>query len=276
MSEGNKRMLSRICIFIILSFFVVFFLLPIIWLMITSFKPRAEVLSTGLPSVWGLDSYVEVFTLYKFTQFFPNTVIVATVTTIFVALIAVPGAYGFCKFPYRGSRQIFMVCVLLRMVPFIALMVPLYIYLSNMRLINTLWALIIANITFNLPLSLWIMEGYFRGLPDELLEAASIDGAGRMYTLVRIAVPVSLPSIATVVILTFLTTWKEYLFAFVNSATDASKTVTVGIAMLTQDYGIRWDLMSAAGTICIVPVLIIAVCFQKYIIKGMTLGSVKG
>jgi multiple sugar transport system permease protein len=94
--------------------------------------------------------------------------------------------------------------------------------------------------------------------------------------MIKIAVPIALPSIATVVILTFLTTWKEYMFAFVNSATDASKTITVGISMLTQDYGNRWDLMSAAGSVCIAPVLVIAICFQKYIIKGMTLGAVKG
>lgn len=269
-------MAAQSFIYAILGVCVLFFLFPIVWLMITSFKPRAEVLSTNLPSVWRLNSYIEVFTLYNFAKFFPNTVIVSAVTTVFVAMIAVPGAYGFCKFPYRGSRQIFIVCVLLRMIPFIALMVPLYIYLSKMALINTLWALIIANITFNLPLSLWIMESYFHNLPNELLEAAYIDGAGRMYTLIKIATPVSLPSISTVVIMTFLTTWKEYMFAFVNSATDVSKTITVGISMLTQDHGIRWDLMSAAGTVCIVPVLVIAVCFQKYIIKGMTLGAVKG
>lgn len=276
MNSVTKSRILHSFIYLVMGIFVVFFLFPIIWLAITSFKPKAESLSTTLPSVWTIASYLEVFNQYSFAKFFPNTVIVSLVSTLFVAIISVPGAYGFSKYPYKGSRKIFMLCVLLRMIPFIALMVPLYIYLSKMGLINTKEALIIANITFNLPLSLWIMESYFRDLPDELIEAASIDGAGHMLTLVRIVVPVALPSIATVVILTFLTTWKEYMFAFVNSATDASKTITVGISMLTQDYGIRWDLMSAAGTVCILPVLVIAVCFQKYIIKGMTLGAVKG
>lgn len=276
MNRKKKAKLVHAMMYVVMVIFVIFFLFPIIWLAITSFKPKAEVLTNSLPSVWSMTSYIEVFNQYNFAKYFPNTVIVSLTSTLFVAIIAVPAAYGFAKYPFKGSRKIFTSCVLLRMIPFIALMVPLYIYLSRMGLINTIKALIIANITFNLPISLWIMESYFRGLPDELIEAASIDGSGRMLTLVKIVVPVALPSIATVVILTFLTTWKEYMFAFVNSATDASKTITVGISMLTQDYGIRWDLMSAAGTVCIIPVLIIAVCFQKYIIKGMTLGAVKG
>ena len=276
---SNKKtnfVISRIVMYVILIVFLVFFLFPIIWLAITSVKPQAETMSPTLPSRLTMASYVETFTRYSFAKYFPNSVIVSVLSTLLVAIVAVPGAYGFAKYKYKGCRTLFMGCVLLRMVPFIALMVPLYIYLSNLGLINTKTALVIANMTFNLPLSLWIMESYFREFPNELIEAASIDGSGRIGTLIKIVAPISLPSISTVVILTFLTTWKEFLFAFISSASDESKTITVGIAALTQDYGIRWDLMSAAGTVCILPVLIIAICFQKYIIAGMTVGAVKG
>ena len=254
---SNKKtnfVISRIVMYVILIVFLVFFLFPIIWLAITSVKPQAETMSPTLPSRLTMASYVETFTRYSFAKYFPNSVIVSLLSTLLVAIVAVPGAYGFAKYKYKGCRTLFMGCVLLRMVPFIALMVPLYIYLSNLGLINTKTALVIANMTFNLPLSLWIMESYFREFPNELIEAASIDGSGRIGTLIKIVAPISLPSISTVVILTFLTTWKEFLFAFISSASDESKTITVGIAALTQDYGIRWDLMSAAGPVCILPV----------------------
>jgi ABC-type glycerol-3-phosphate transport system permease component len=155
-------------------------------------------------------------------------------------------------------------------------MLPLYIYISRLRLMNTKTALIIANTIFNLPLSLWILESYFRSLPDEMLEAARIDGASRMGVLLRIVIPVSGPSISTAIILTFLNTWNEFLFAFVTAANDRARTMTVGIALLSQQYGIRWDLMTAAGMLYMIPMLIFVICFQKYIISGLTLGAVKG
>lgn len=269
---------NKVIIYLILLFFVFFFLFPILWLILTSIKPQSQVMQPNFPTPASItpDSYRELFSRYAFNKYYMTSIIVSAASTLLVALVAVPAAYGFSKYPYKGSGKCFIACVLLRMVPFITLMVPLYIYMSRLGLINTRMALVIANTTFNLPFSLWIMESYFRTFPNELIESASIDGSGRMGTLIRIVVPVSLPSISTVVILTFLNTWKEFLFAFVSSATDTSKTITVGIAMLTQDYGIRWDLMSAAGTACILPVLVIAIVFQKYIIKGMTVGAVKG
>jgi ABC-type glycerol-3-phosphate transport system permease component len=162
------------------------------------------------------------------------------------------------------------------MLPFITLMLPLYIYISRLHLMNTKMALVIGNTIFNLPLSLWILQSYFQSLPDEMLEAAKIDGESRIGILTRIVVPTSMPAISTAVILTFLGTWNEFMFAFVTSASDQARTMTVGIALLATQYGVRWDLESAAGMIYVVPMLIIVIAFQKYIVSGMTLGAVKG
>lgn len=141
---------------------------------------------------------------------------------------------------------------------------------------NTKLALVIANTTFNLPMSLWIMEACFQGLPHELIDAAAIDGASRMKTFLQVMLPVSKPSIATIVILTFLNAWNEFMFAFICTSSENAKTITVGMTMLTQEKGIRWDLMAAAGSLYIIPMLIIVIIFQKAIVRGMTLGSVKG
>ena len=141
---------------------------------------------------------------------------------------------------------------------------------------NTKLALIIADTTFNLPMSLWIMEACFEGMPRELVDAAEIDGASRMKTFLQVIIPIAKPSIATVVILTFLNAWNEFMFAFISTSSEKAKTITVGMTMLTQEKGIRWDLMAAAGSLYIIPMLIIVVIFQKSIVRGMTLGSVKG
>ena len=135
---------------------------------------------------------------------------------------------------------------------------------------NTKLALVIANTTFNLPMSLWIMEACFQGLPHELIDAAAIDGASRMKTFLQVMLPVSKPSIA------FLNAWNEFMFAFICTSSESAKTITVGMTMLTQEKGIRWDLMAAAGSLYIIPMLIIVIIFQKAIVRGMTLGSVKG
>ena len=259
----------------LILFFIVFFL-PIVWLGITSFKPQEEIYIPALTKTPVLTSYKTVLTRYAFDKYFINSLSVALITTSLVIVVAVLGAYGFTKHQYPGSKRIFFSCVILRMLPFITLMLPLYIYVSRLKLMNTKTALVIANTIFNLPLSLWILESYFRSLPDEMLEAARIDGASRMGVLLRIVVPVSGPSISTVIILTFLSTWNEFLFAFVTTANDRARTMTVGIALLSQQYGIRWDLMTAAGMIYMVPMLIFVICFQKYIISGLTLGAVKG
>ena len=272
----SKRKIRTVIIYLILMAATVFVLVPIIWLIITSFKPRGEIYMPSMPSKWVLDSYSELLQNFSFDKYFKNSLIVASVTTVLVCIVSIPAAYGFANYRYCGSRKIFTGCVFLRMFPFITLLIPLYIYISKLGLMNTKLALVIANTTFNLPMSLWIMEACFRGLPNELIDAASIDGASRIKTFLQVMLPVSKPSIATIVILTFLNAWNEFMFAFICTSSENAKTITVGMTMLTQEKGIRWDLMAAAGSLYIIPMLVIVIIFQKAIVRGMTLGSVKG
>jgi len=256
-----------------LSSFVLF---PIIWLVITSVKVRSEIYISKLPSSISLLSYITVLKEYRLEKFFFNSIIIAMTTTILVVIIACLGGYGFSKFKYPISDKIFLICVLLRMLPFVTLMIPLYLVIAKLGLTNSKFALIIGNTAFNLPMGLWLMETFFRDFPDELLEASYIDGASNLKALINIALPISKPSISVVAILTFITTWNEFMFALVVTSDNSSQPLTVGISMLTQQYGVRWDLMSAASMIYIIPTLLIALMLQKYIISGLTLGAIKG
>ena len=248
----NKRRIRTFIIYFILIAAIAFVMVPIVWLIITSFKPRGEIYMPSLPSRWTLSSYIELLENFSFDIYFKNSLIVAGATTALVCLISVPAAYGFANYGFRFNN------------------------ISRLGLMNTKLALIIADTTFNLPMSLWIMEACFKGLPGELIDAASIDGASRFKTFLSVILPVSKPSIATIVILTFLNAWNEFMFAFISTSSENAKTITVGMTMLTQEKGVRWDLMSAAGSLYIIPMLIIVVIFQKSIVRGMTLGSVKG
>jgi len=253
-----------------------FVLVPIIWLVITSVKVRSEIYIPKLPSFISLLSYITVLKEYRLEKFFFNSIIIAVTTTILVVIIACLGGYGFSKFKYPISDKIFLICVLLRMLPFVTLMIPLYLVIAKLGLTNSKFALIIGNTAFNLPMGLWLMETFFRDLPDELLEASYIDGASNLKALINIALPISKPSISVVAILTFITTWNEFMFALVVTSDNSSQPLTVGISMLTQQYGVRWDLMSAASMIYIIPTLLIALMLQKYIVSGLTLGAIKG
>lgn len=276
MENSKSSIIFNILIYLTLILFVVFFIFPIVWLIITSLKPAGRIYSTSLPNPVTFDSYRTILSNYDFDNYFSNSLIVASISTAIVALVSIMGAYGFSKFKYRMSDKIFIICVLLRMIPFITLILPLYMYISKLGIMNTKLALIVANTTFNLPMALWIMETFFRGFPDEMIHAASVDGSSNMNTLWKIVVPISLPSVSAVVILTFLSAWNEFMFAFVTTSNEVARPLTVAIALLTQDYGIRWDLMTAAGTLYIIPTLLFTTSFQKYIISGLTLGAVKG
>lgn len=272
----SKRKVSTILVYLILIGAIAFVMVPIVWLIITSFKPRGEIYMPSLPSKWVLNSYIELLENFSFDMYFQNSLIVAGATTVLVCLVSIPAAYGFANYGFPFSKKIFTGCVFLRMFPFITLLIPLYIYISRLGIMNTKLALIIANTTFNLPMSLWIMEACFQGLPGELIDASAIDGASRFKTFLSVILPVSKPSVATIVILTFLNAWNEFMFAFISTSSENAKTITVGMTMLTQEKGIRWDLMAAAGSLYIIPMLVIVVIFQKSIVRGMTLGSVKG
>lgn len=272
----KRKKIYTAIIYCILILFAIYLLFPVIWLVITSFKPRGEIYIASLPTKWVLSSYKELLTTFSFGTYFMNSLIVASTSTLLVCLVAIPAAYGFAHYRFPGSGRILNGCTFLRMFPFITLLIPLYIYISRLNLMNTKTALIIANTTFNLPMSLWIMEACFSGMPKELIDAASIDGSSRMNTFLKVILPISTPSIATTVILTFMNAWNEFMFAFVSSTSESAKVITVGMTMLTQEKGVRWDLMTAAGSLYIIPMLIIVIFFQKSIVRGMTLGAVKG
>ena len=275
-----KKNAGSIAVFILLFVISFIFIIPFIWTMLTSLKPDEEIYSsvlTFLPVNPYLGHYTGIFTkLGNFFKYFSNSVVVSFWSVLFNVLFAATLGYSFSKFQYWG-RDLFLGFVLLIItLPYVIYLIPIYIMQSRFDLIDTRLGLILPYIATNLPMSVFIMRGQFNGVPNEMMEAARIDGAGQWQTFSRVMLPIVKPGIATVIIMTFISVWGEFTYAR-TLCTAKSQTLAVGITFL-RDEAASWQYGTLTATIILslIPVLAIFLSMQKYFIKGIMAGAVKG
>jgi ABC-type glycerol-3-phosphate transport system permease component len=262
---------------LVVAFMLFWALGPIAWMLLTSVKPDALV--AVVPPVWvfapTFANYLTLFASADFQRYLVNTLIVASVTSLLATTFGFLSAYSFTRFRYRGSTFLPLFYLVVRMVPRISLVLPLYAIASYLGLLNTKLALISSYTTFALPFGIWMMIGFLKELPIDLEEAAAVDGANRWQILTKIVIPLSAPGIATTAIFAFLLGWNEFLFALILAGPE-SRTLPVMIAGFETDRGILWGQFSAAAVSIMLPVIAIALVLQRHIVKGLTMGAVKG
>lgn len=253
---------------------------PVYWLITISLK--REIDQFAYPPRWigfaaTLDHYREAFG-GSFGIYFMNSVVLATVSTLAALAIGVPAAYGLSRFewPGRWRDQISDWILSTRMLPPIVTIVPLFLMLREARLINSLTGLALVYTAFNLPFVVWMMRGFFDEVPKEIEEAATLDGESPMGALLRIVLPLVKPGLAATAVFCLVVAWNEFLFALILTQTEAAMTLPVGIASRVTQYEIKWGVMSAAGVAAMLPVLAFAAAAQKYLVRGLSLGAVKG
>lgn len=253
--------------------------IPFAWMALSSFKTLAELYSlplTWLPKQATLGNYTKILFASNIPRYFMNSTIVSVGSTAIALVFAVPAAYGLARFQFRGRTfwQVFiLVCHLL---PTAALIVPLYVTFQYLQLLNSYVGLILAYLVLTLPLSIWMLTGYFRSVPIELEEAAIIDGASRFTIMMRIMLPLSLPGIVVIMLYAFVATWNEFIFAL-SFATDASvKTLPIGVAEFTTEYETDWGGVMAASVIMTLPIAVIFFSLQRLFVGGLMAGAVKG
>lgn len=284
--------------------FALYVLAPVAWLVSSSFQPESEI--TSRPPHWiphrpTLENFEAIFTArdnvvtYENRKrgdsatggFIPSTAknllpsmansfIVAVAVVILNLLVAVPAAYALAKIRFIGRSASIYVMLATRVIPDIALVVPFFLFVQKLGLQDTLWSLIITYLAVTVPFSIFILTNYFESLPDELDKAARVDGCSRLQALVLVFLPLALPSLVAVVLFTFLTSWNEFLLALMFTQTPASQTMPIIVASFTSDFTISFSFINAAGVLAIVPPVIIAVLFERYIVSGLTAGAVKG
>jgi multiple sugar transport system permease protein len=254
----------------------IFFLFPIVLIFLTSIKSRVDALA--FPPVWvftpTLNNFREIFELYDFALYFRNTLIAASAATLCAMILGVPAAYSLARHKFRGQSNVAFWILSIRMTPAIAAIIPLFILLRTLRLLDSLAGLVLVYSTFNIPFVVWMMRGFFEDLPVELEESAMVDGCSRLGAFGRIAVVLAAPGLASTAILTFLFTWNEFVFALILTATRA-RTMPVAVQLFMRETGILWGHMTAAAVVMMVPTVILTFFIQRYLVRGLTFGAVK-
>jgi ABC-type glycerol-3-phosphate transport system permease component len=253
--------------------------LPFLWMVLSSFKGLAElyhVPTTWLPEVATLANYEKVLFDSNVPRYFVNSSIVSLGSTILGLIFATPAAYAFSRFDFRG-RSVWQILILMsHLLPSAALIVPLYIFLGYMNLLNSLLGLILVYLVLTLPLSIWMLTGYFKSIPVEVEEAALIDGASRWGILLRIMLPLSLPGIVVIFLYSFVATWNEFIFALSFASDDTVKTLPIGLAEFSTEYDTDWGAIMAASVIMSIPIAVIFLGLQRVFVGGMMSGAMKG
>jgi multiple sugar transport system permease protein len=268
---------NQVLVYIAVVVAMILSIAPIVYLLITSFKPPQ--LTFNLPPVWiftpTLQNYIEVVTNGDFFRYFMNSLVVALVTTFIALILGAFAAYGFARFRFRGSFWLRMSVLIPQMLPPITIIVPLYVLFNGLKLTDTRTALIISYLTFTIPLAIWMMIGFFEDVPEDLEESAMIDGCTRFQALFRVSVPIVTPGLAATAILGFLYCWNEFLYAVILTGRDA-RTLPVTITSFMTNKAILWGRIAASGSLVLIPVLIFALFAQRYLIRGLSKGAVKG
>ncbi|MCR2806664.1 carbohydrate ABC transporter permease [Paenibacillus soyae] len=259
------------------ALFVIAFLFPYIYLIMTSLKPSMEVISTTptlLPSAFTLDSFRTMFDVLPVGKYIGNSFITAISSTVVSVFLGSLAAYGLSRFSSRIGNLFLLLTLAVRMVPLISVAVPMYGIINRLGLYDTKTALILVYTSINIPFVIWMMIGFFDGLPKELDESARVDGCGKFGAFMRIILPISLPGLATTAIFSYMLSWNDFLMALMMSSTTA-KTLPVGLSEFLGAYNLDLGPMTAAAVLFSLPVMLFSVMIQRYIVSGMTMGAVK-
>ncbi len=251
---------------------------PFYWAIVSSFTPEARLFEAPslVPRTLVLEHYRALFTQRDFWIPIRNSLVVAGCTTVFCVSLGGLCAYALARLRFRGKAPLLGLILAVSVFPQISIVSPLYLVLRRLHLINTFPGLILPYLTFAMPLTVWLMVGFFRQLPGELEEAAMVDGASRLRALWEIILPLALPGLATTAILTFVYSWNEFLFALSFTLGPERQTVPVAIALFRGQYQVPWGQILAAAVVATAPVALLVLAFQRRIVQGLTAGAVKG
>jgi multiple sugar transport system permease protein len=263
--------------YLVVGLFLVFVLVPIVVVGINSLKNPTDIFART-PQLWftpTLANFAKVFGQLDFARNLVNSALVALGSTGLSLALGVPFAYALARLPVRGREVWARLILFSRMVPAVALVVPMFVIFQQVGLTGSLAALVLAHTSFNLPIVIWMMRSFFEDLPVELEEAARCDGATRWRVFTRVAVPLASPGLAATAVLCLLFSWNEFLFALVLSGTN-TKTVPIGVSSFVGTVSVDWGGSSAAAVVAMVPIFILGLSAQRFLVRGLTWGGVKG
>ena len=257
-----------------LSVFIV--ISPLLWELLTSFKTNEAVYNLNfIPADPTLSSYYDVLIARGYWKAMLNSIIISSTTTVIVILLSVPAGYAFSRFRFPFDNLIFIGVLFSRLFPPIGLIVPYYQIMTSLGLLNTLPGVIVAQVYLWLPLMVYIMRNFFISIPQALDESARVDGCTRLQAFKHVVLPLAKPGIAACAILTFLYSWREFLFSLIVTRNLDAQPISVAVYRFVGDVSVSWASLAAACVLALIPTAIVVFTFQRYIVSGLTAGALK-
>lgn len=264
--------------YVLLIALTIFAIAPLVWAISASLKPSTEINSNPslIPHQPTLDNYRYVLGATHFGRWFRNSMIIALSTTVLAVGIATLGGYAMSRFRFWGRNLYGNMLLVVQMFPSIMLAIPLFLLFSRFRLVDTYWSLLITYLSFALAFAVWMLKGYFDAIPQEIEDAALIDGATRLQVLWRIILPLSAPGITTVAIFAFLLAWNDFFFAYILLVKDTNYTLQMGLFTFVKQFRTQWEYLMPAAVLTTLPVLVFFFGMQRYLTRGLIAGATKG
>lgn len=282
MDEEKRLSKKKNIVFCIIALIIACILLfPLYWAFITSLKTEMEIFQnppTFFPHVINTKSYAAQVETGDFNMFksFGNSLIISLGAMVIAVVLAVPASYGIAKYKFKGRKVMLLSFLVTQMLPVSVLLTPLFIMFKNMHLYNTWGAAMLADATIGIPFSILILKNYFAAIPKDMEEAAYIDGCNKFTAFIRILLPIAKPGVMVCAIFSFLYAWGDLAYGMTFIIDRQNRPITAGIFNFMGQYGTKWSYLTAFAVVTIIPVLLIFIFLQKYIVGGMTSGAVKG
>lgn len=281
MEEKRVSRNKNIILCIVSAALLCLLLFPLYWALITSLKTEQEIFQnppTFYPHLLNLKSYAAQVETGDFNMFrsFGNSFLISVGATLIAVVLAVPASYGIAKYHFRGRKMMLLGFLVTQMLPVSVLLTPMFIMFKNMHVYNTWVSAVLADATIGIPFSVLILKNYFSSIPKDLEEAAYLDGCNRFTAFVRILIPIAKPGVMVCAIFSFLYAWGDLAYGMTFILDQEKRPITAGIFNFMGQYGTKWSYLTAFAVVTIIPVALIFIFMQKYIVSGMTSGAVKG
>jgi multiple sugar transport system permease protein len=278
MSTGIRKKLREIAVYTAYAAIVLVFLIPLYWALLTSLKPSGELFT--IPPKWlttnpTLENYVHVLTSTGIPLAYRNSLIISSLSVVLTVTLSSLAAFGFSRYRFRGKNAILLGLIVLRMLPAVMLIIPIYNMMNGYGLLNTYWSLILMHTALNIPFSVWIMKSFFDSVPKELDEAALIDGCGSFRRFILVILPMAGSGLIAIGILTFFLSWNDFIMALVLTSSRSVRPMSIALYSFMSIQGVQWGAMMSAATLAIGLPAIVFLLFQRYFLAGVTGGALK-
>lgn len=276
---ARRKKMKQIIVMILLIIVVIVLVFPFGWMLSTAFKPPEEIFTESprwIPENPTLQNFTHILAETPFPRYFWNSVLVAFITMLMALIVTVFAGYALSRYKFYGKDAFSLWLLISQMFPPVLLIIPIFVFMLKLRLVDTYPSLIITYATFALPFSTWMLKAYFDTVPMDLEDAAKVDGCNQIQALTQVVLPLAAPGIVTVALFIFILSWQEYMFALTLTRSTDMRTLPVGISLFLGEYRVLWGSLMAGSVVVTAPVVVFFVYLQRYIVQGLTLGAVKG